>query len=143
MTFYTREDVRYLRPIANVIGKSGGDANSGETASASGLPPWLLDALPALTKQAKKDLRERGVDVRRAVKESDDKKERRRKGRNAIGTKTGYEKKLENRRRGMVEGSRRRKARGQQGQQSNNGVDGGEGDSGSGSGGEDDFAGFD
>ncbi|KAK5095840.1 RNA-dependent ATPase rok1 [Exophiala xenobiotica] len=140
VTFYTREDVRYLRPIANVIGKSRGDA---ESASASGLPPWLLDALPVLTKQAKKDLRERGVDVRRAVKESDDKKERRRKGRNAIGTKTGYEKKLENRRRGMVEGSRRRKAREQHGQQSNDGVDGGEGDSGSGSGGEDDFAGFD
>lgn len=140
VTFYTREDVRYLRPIANVIGKAGGadtDGNGNSEKSASAIPPWLLDALPALTKQAKKDLRERGVDVRRAVKDSDDKKERRRKGRNVIGTKTGYEKKLENRRKGMAEGSRRRKAREQQ--QSNDGVDGG----GSGSGGENDFAGFD
>lgn len=141
VTFYTRDDVMYLRPIANVIeksaklvhGASGGasSVSDGRDDSAAAITPWLLDALPALTKQAKKDLRERGVDVRRAVKESDDKMERRRKGRNMIGTKTGYEKKLENRRRGMVEGSRRRKAREQE--QSPDG----------GSGGEDDFAGFD
>ncbi|KAK5945578.1 RNA-dependent ATPase rok1 [Knufia obscura] len=136
VTFYTRDDVMYLRPIANIISKSqklhgATDTNGGaETNSDNGIPPWLLDALPSLTKNTKKELRERGVDVRRAVKESDDKKERRRKGRNAIGTKTGYEKKLENRRRGMVEGSRRRKEREVQDQDQDGG-------------GEDEFGGFD
>lgn len=138
VTFYTREDVMYLRPIANLIDKSAklhGSVNGGTSAdkeNGNGIPGWLLDALPNLTKQTKKELKERGVEVRRAVKESDDKKERRRKGRNTIGTKTGYEKKLENRRKGMVEGSRRRKARGHEA--------GGEVES---SEGEDGFAGFD
>lgn len=107
----------YLRPIANVIRKStkmqgGSDTQNGhDDDSESGIPNWLWDALPSLSKGAKKDLKERGVDVRRSVKESDDKKERRRKGRNVIGTKSGYEKRLESNRRGMIEASKRRNLR--------------------------------
>ncbi|KAK5096334.1 RNA-dependent ATPase rok1 [Lithohypha guttulata] len=116
VTFYTKDDVSYLRPIATVIAKSqktqGGaspDGGDGTNGLGSGVPSWLLDALPHLTKNKKKDLKERGVDVRRGVKESDDKKQRRRKGRNMIGTKSGYEKKVQDRRQGAIEGSRRRK----------------------------------
>lgn len=113
VTFYTKDDVNYLRLIVNVIVKSqklhGQDVSSEEM-----VPKWLLESLPYLSKSAKKEIKERGIDVRRAIKESDDKKERRRKGRNVIGTESGYEKKLADRRRGMVEGSQRRKAREQQ-----------------------------
>lgn len=111
ITFYTRDDVNYLRPIANVIAKSQKQYGHGDQAldASSGLPSWLLDALPHLTKNKKKDLKERGVDVRRAVKESDDKLARRRKGRNVIGTKSGYEKKVHDRRKGAIEGSKRRR----------------------------------
>lgn len=128
VTFYTKDDVNYLRPIVNVIVKSQKIHGQGES-SEEMVPKWLLESLPHLSKQAKKEIKQRGVDVRRAIKESDDKKERRRKGRNTIGTTSGYEKQLADRRKGMVEGSRRRKMREQQ-----------EGDSGSGS---DGFAGFD
>ena len=111
MTFYTKDDVAYLRPIVNVINKSQKlHGINGEQAE-SQVPKWLLDALPHVTKQKKKELKERGVDVRRAVKESDDKQERRRKARNLVGTKSGYERKLEDRRKGMIEGSRRRSER--------------------------------
>ena len=102
LTLYTQDDVKYLRGIANVIKKSG---------SADDVPNWLVDALPVVGKNQKKDLKIRGVDVRRAVKESDDKSERRRKGRNVVGTTSGYEKKLQNRRQGMIEGSKRRQQR--------------------------------
>lgn len=123
----------YLRPIANVIRKSQTKGDKTDGQGENGIPDWLLDSLPAPTKGVKKDLKERGVDVRRAVKESDDIKEKRRKGRNVIGTKSGYDKKLENNRRGMIEGSKRRKRR--EGH-SAGGDDGGDS-------GEDEFGGFD
>lgn len=112
ITFYTRDDVQYLRPIANVIAKSQKEHGVNEHAQdgSAGIPSWMLDALPSLTKNTKKDIKQRGVDVRRAVMESDDKLARRRKGRNVIGTKSGYEKKIQDRRKGAIEGSRRRKA---------------------------------
>lgn len=125
----------YLRPIANVIRKSQTKGDKANDQGENGIPDWLLDSLPALTKGVKKDLKERGVDIRRAVKESDDIKEKRRKGRNVIGTKSGYDKKLENNRRGMIEGSKRRKRREEQ-----RGVGG---DDGGGDSGEDEFGGFD
>lgn len=102
----------YLRGIANVIRKSTTGTFSGG-GQGSGIPDWLLDSLPSLTKDVKKELKERGVDVRRAVKESDDRKERRRKGRNMIGTTSGYDKKLRNNRREMIEASKRRKREGE------------------------------
>lgn len=108
VTFYTKDDVNYLRPIVNVITKSQKLHGKGES-SEEMVPKWLLESLPYLSKQKKKEIKERGVDVRRAVKESDDKKERRRKARNTIGTESGYEKQLADRRKGMIEGSQRRK----------------------------------
>lgn len=144
VTLYTKDDVLYLRPIANVIRKSTksttqqANGNGNGNKDVGGIPDWLLDSLPSLTKDAKKELKERGVDVRRAVKESDDSKERRRKGRNVIGTRSGYEKKLENNRRGMIEASKRRKRGDVRGEGN---VDG-DSDNGSESG-EDKFGGFD
>lgn len=131
----------YLRPIANVIRKSqttDGTKNKDDE-SENGIPDWLLNSLPALTKEVKKELKERGVDVRRGVKESDDVKEKRRKGRNLIGTKSGYDKKLENNRRGMIEGSKRRKRREEQGDDDDEDDEDGDG----GDSGEDEFGGFD
>ncbi|RMZ85262.1 hypothetical protein DV738_g150, partial [Chaetothyriales sp. CBS 135597] len=70
ITFYTREDIKYLRAIAS---------------------PWMLDALPDLTKQDRKELRQRGVQERRAIKQSDTPEERKKKSKNRIGTKSGYD----------------------------------------------------
>lgn len=137
VTFYTRDDVPYLRPIANVITKSkkshtdkrdttAAHADSNGSGNSSDVPSWLLASLPELSKTVKKELKQRGVGVRRAVKESDDKAARRSKARNRVGTKSGYERREEGRRRGMVEGSKRR-AQEQQKRQ-DEGVEEGEGD---------------
>lgn len=121
MTFYTREDVKYLKVIANVIAASQkkpartrnnvtGDDHSDLQfgTEVEGLPPWLLASLPDLTKSDRKDLKTRGVTVRRGVKESDGKTERRVKAKNKIGTQSGYERRLEAKKKGAIEGSKRR-----------------------------------
>ncbi|RMZ91774.1 hypothetical protein DV736_g971, partial [Chaetothyriales sp. CBS 134916] len=95
LTLYTREDVKYLRAIAS--------------AHVQGIEPWMLDALPDLTKQDRKDLRQRGVQERRAIKQSDSPDERRKKRKNRIGTKSGYDRRLEQRQSAMREASSRRR----------------------------------
>ncbi|KPI42662.1 ATP-dependent RNA helicase ROK1 [Cyphellophora attinorum] len=113
VTFYTREDVKYLKAIASVIKSSTttSGTKSSSTAEVEGIPAWLLQSLPDLTKNTRKELKQRGVETRRAIKESDDADERRRKRKARIGTKSGYEKREENNRRGMVIGSKKRKER--------------------------------
>lgn len=130
VTFYTRDDVKYLRPITNIITKSTelhtrndpstrpADVNSStNNGDNNTIPTWLTSSLPALSQTTKKDLKQRGVDVRRAIKESDDKAARRTKARNRVGTKSGFERREEAKRKGMVEGSRRRATREKSGEQ--------------------------
>ena len=72
---------------------------------------WLLDSLPDLSKNDKKELKKHGVKARQTSKgtgkdQKDDSGARAAR----ISTKSGFERRLENRKRGAIEGSRRRKA---------------------------------
>lgn len=109
VTLYTKEDIPYVKNVANVIAaserakeKSTIAGNDGE-----GMQKWLLDALPKLSKKTKKEMKRRGVESRRAAAEAAG-------GRGArkmrISTKSGYDRRLENKKKGAVGGSRKRLA---------------------------------
>lgn len=116
VTFYTKEDIPFVKGIANVIAiseKQGGKLGEGE-----GLQKWLLDALPNVGKEKKKNLKLHGVEARRDTKsasaatatgqdQGDGKKDKKTK-KMLISTKSGYERKIENKKRGAIEGSKRR-----------------------------------
>ncbi|RKF74257.1 ATP-dependent RNA helicase ROK1 [Golovinomyces cichoracearum] len=134
VTFYTREDVPFIRGVVNVIEasrKSG--ENSKETDNGTENLSWLLDVVPKIGKKEKKDLKFHGVEARRrediSLSRGDNKgegKEKRRKtdndrldgskikkvsgASNRISTKSGYERKLENRKKGAIEASKRKKS---------------------------------
>ena len=110
VTLYTKEDVPYVKNIANVIAASDrqktGDASDGS--QAKGVQKWLLDALPKVGKNTKKDLKRRGVESRRVTKgEGDGKMARKMR----ISTKSGYDRRLENKRKGISERKRRQEGR--------------------------------
>lgn len=109
VTFYTKEDIPYVKNIANIIAAS--EKQAGKPAGEASMQKWLLDALPKPTKEEKKKLKMYGVEARRgglgAGKEGKEAKGG--KGRMQISTKSGYERKLENNRKGAILGSRRRK----------------------------------
>jgi ATP-dependent RNA helicase DDX52/ROK1 len=119
VTFYTREDVKYLKAIASVIKASQNQRSTQEGHEESdiaggaveGLPAWLMSSLPELTRKDRAELKKRGVVTRRAIKESDNDKERKSKRRSRIGTRSGYEKQVENKRKSMVDASKARKRR--------------------------------
>ncbi|KAI5807008.1 ATP-dependent RNA helicase rok1 [Geopyxis carbonaria] len=95
VTYYTKEDIKYVKGIAQVIA-----ASTTNTAAAVGsVPKWLLDSLPAVGKNARKELKLHGVRERQG-----------REGR--ISTKSGFQRKQEGNRKGAVEASRRRKVEG-------------------------------
>jgi ATP-dependent RNA helicase DDX52/ROK1 len=102
VTFYTKEDVKYIKLIANVIAKSEALAGKGEDGS---VKKWLLDALPDVGKRDREELKRRGVEGRRVQKGDDGKV----KGRDRISTKSGWERKVENNRRGAREAAGRRR----------------------------------
>ncbi|KAF2493613.1 P-loop containing nucleoside triphosphate hydrolase protein [Lophium mytilinum] len=104
VTLYTKEDVPYIRNVANVIraseklrGKGGED--EGE------VKQWLLDALPTPSQRDRQRLKKRGIESRRPVAGQEGKE----KSRARISTKSGWERKMENNRKGAVSGSQRRK----------------------------------
>ncbi|KAI9889466.1 MAG: RNA-dependent ATPase rok1 [Vezdaea aestivalis] len=89
VTLYGAEEIDAVRAVANVIATSE---------KAAGKEPedrqWLLNALPKVGKERKKDIKKGKLDVG---------------GR--ISTKSGFERKLENRRKGAIHGSMRRAER--------------------------------
>ena len=100
VTLYSKEDIPYLQPVVNVVKMA--EQTSGLQ---SGVPQWLQDALPKLSKNDRKDLKKRGVESRTARgKEKDPRAARR----SRISTKAGFVRKAENRRRGAIQGSRDR-----------------------------------
>ena len=104
VTLYTKEDIPYVKNVANVIAASE-RAKGQSKGEGEGLQKWLLDALPDVSKKTKKELKTRGVESRRATVQ----KERGRESRKMrISTKSGYERRLENKRKGAVAGTRRR-----------------------------------
>ena len=106
VTFYTKEDIKYVKNIANIIAASEKQAGK----EGQGIEKWLLDALPTPSKAEKKNLKMYGVEARRGGlggdREGNEAKGK--KGRMMISSKSGYERKLENRRKGAIEGSKRR-----------------------------------
>ena len=89
VTFYTKEDIPFVKTVANVIAMS--EKQAGKT---DGVQKWLLDALPNVAKADRKKLKERGVESRRGAK--------------AITSKSGYDRKKENNRRGAIDANKRR-----------------------------------
>lgn len=104
VTFYTKEDIPYCKNIANIIAAS--EKQAGKVPGEEGaVPKWLLDALPAVSKKERKKLKMHGVEARRTGVGRAKKGERKMQ----ISTKSGFERRLENRKRGAIEGSKRRK----------------------------------
>ena len=127
VSFYTKEDIRYVKGIANVIAASQkaqsrlkdvateDDLNGSSSVSSvvdNGIQPWLLHALPDVSKSARKDLKLHGVESRRAVHADDDEKTKRMKRKARIGTQSGFERREVNRKRGAIEAKHADKAGG-------------------------------
>ncbi|KAI2616102.1 P-loop containing nucleoside triphosphate hydrolase protein [Hypoxylon sp. NC1633] len=93
VTFYTTEDVAYLKSIANVIALSEKQAGKN---SDEGIPKWLMDSLPRVGKEEKKKLKRHGVESRQAGKAN-------------ITTKSAWERRKEHNRQGAIVGSKKRK----------------------------------
>ena len=96
VTLYTQEDIPYVRNVANVIAASEKQHGTGDGASA--VPKWLLDALPTVSKNAKKELKRQGVAARRPGLSMDDRDARRMR----ISTKSGYDRRLDHNRREAI-----------------------------------------
>jgi ATP-dependent RNA helicase DDX52/ROK1 len=99
VTLYTKDDIPYVKLVANVIAAS--DRQAGKNGEGVGIQKWLLDALPDVSKRDKKRLKARGVESRRSGGKG-----------SKITTRSGYERQVENRKKGAIEGSKRRKTRG-------------------------------
>jgi ATP-dependent RNA helicase DDX52/ROK1 len=113
VTFYTKEDIPYVKNIANIIAAS--EKQAGTVPGEASVQKWLLDALPKPSKEQKKKLKMHGVEARRGGLgisgglEKGGEGKGKGKGKAVISTKSGYERKLENNRKGAIEGSKRRK----------------------------------
>ena len=106
VTFYTKDDIKYVKSIANVIAASE-KAKGNELGDVEGLEKWVLDALPDISKNEKKELKQRGVQARRGAREGDDEKAVKAKRKARIATKSGYEIQKEKNLKGAIEARRR------------------------------------
>ncbi|KAL4809288.1 P-loop containing nucleoside triphosphate hydrolase protein [Aspergillus unguis] len=103
VTYYTKEDIPYVKSIANIIDTS--EKLRGESGERS-VQKWLLDALPDLSKKNKKELKKHGVKARQSgLKGTTENKDQRR---TRISTKSGFERRQENRKKGAISASRKR-----------------------------------
>jgi ATP-dependent RNA helicase DDX52/ROK1 len=94
VTFYTKEDIPFVKTVANVITAS--EKQAGKSGDDAGVQKWLLDALPKVNKADRKMLRERGVEARRSGHKAN------------ITSTSGFERRKENNRRGAMEASKKR-----------------------------------
>lgn len=110
VTLYTKEDIKYVKNVANVIAASEKqrDKSQGFKAPAE-LQEWLLDALPDVSKRTKKKLKTAGVEARRTTRRTDDGGKEARRMR--ISTKSGYDRRLKQKKRDATAGIRRRSAK--------------------------------
>ncbi|KAK2594983.1 RNA-dependent ATPase rok1 [Conoideocrella luteorostrata] len=102
VTFYTKDDIPFVKTVANVIAAS--EKQAGKTGDQAGVQKWLLDALPNVTKADRKKLRERGVESRRSGSGSKAK----------ITSKSGYERTKEHNKKGAMDANKRRRVEGRQ-----------------------------
>jgi ATP-dependent RNA helicase DDX52/ROK1 len=110
VTYYTKEDIPYVKSIASIIDVS---EKLRGTEGEKSIQKWLLDSLPDLSKKDKKELKKHGVKARQVSKQvGKGGKEGDGKGLRGmrISTKSGFERRMENRRKGAIEASRSRKA---------------------------------
>ena len=103
VTFFSQEDIPYMKPIANVVATAQKQTGSSD----AGMQTWLLDALPNLGKKDKQNLKKHGVEARTARGMNKDPKTARR---SKISTKAGFVRREENKRKGAILGSQRREA---------------------------------
>lgn len=108
VTFYTKEDIPYVKNVANIIAAS--EKQAGMAPSEASMQKWFLDALPNPSKDEKKKLKKYGVEARRGGLEAhkEGKAGSSGKARMQISTKSGYERKLEHNRKGAIQGSKNR-----------------------------------
>jgi ATP-dependent RNA helicase DDX52/ROK1 len=99
VTFYTKEDIPYVKNIANIIAAS--EKQAGKLASEASMQKWFLDTLPKPSKDEKKKLKLHGVEARRGGWKDV-------KARVQISTKSGYERRIKHNRKGAIQGSKRR-----------------------------------
>ncbi|CCU81460.1 ATP dependent RNA helicase (Rok1) [Blumeria hordei DH14] len=110
VTLYTREDIPFIRGVVNVIEASRKAAgNSGDNENDQGVS-WLLKVLPKISKEDKKKIKLRGVEARRGDLSTKEKEgsQKIKKSSMRIGTRSGFERKISSRRKGAIEGSKRR-----------------------------------
>lgn len=93
VTFYTKDDIPFVKSVANVIAMS--EKQAGKTGDQADVQKWLLDALPDVKKEDKKKLKTRGVEARRTAK---------------ITSKSAWERRREHNKREAIKGSKKRKA---------------------------------
>ncbi|KAG5929141.1 RNA-dependent ATPase rok1 [Claviceps africana] len=105
VTLYTKEDIPFVKTVANVIAVS--EKQAGKTGDQAGVQKWLLDALPNVAKADRKKLKERGVESRRSGSK--------------ITSKSGYERTREHNRRGAMEANKRRRVEGVEGREEDDG----------------------
>ncbi|PSR83418.1 P-loop containing nucleoside triphosphate hydrolase protein [Coniella lustricola] len=95
VTFYTKEDIPFVKSVANVIAMS--EKQAGKTGEAADVQKWLLDALPNVKKEDKKKMKTQGgVAGRKTAK---------------ITSKSAWERRKENNKRDAIQMSKKRKAR--------------------------------
>lgn len=95
VTFYTKEDIPFVKSVANVIAVS--EKQAGRTGDCADVQKWLLDALPDVKKEDKKKLKSHGGSaVRRTAR---------------ITSKSAWERRREKNRRDAIEGSKKRNAK--------------------------------
>ncbi|KAL8805175.1 MAG: hypothetical protein Q9223_005386 [Gallowayella weberi] len=103
VTLYTKEDIKYVKNVANVIAASEKQRETPQDTEANdGLQQWLLNALPDVSKKTKKALKRTGVEARNSGKNSKDGGKEARRMR--ISTKSGYDRRLEQKRKNVVGG---------------------------------------
>ncbi|OAK97535.1 P-loop containing nucleoside triphosphate hydrolase protein [Phaeosphaeriaceae sp. SRC1lsM3a] len=113
VTFYTQEDIQYVKLIANVIRAS--ERLKGVKEGEGEVKQWLLDALPDVGKRERKELKKRGVEGRRDIRKEGQagmdggKKAGVKRTLDRISTKSGFERRVENKKRGMREAAGRRR----------------------------------
>lgn len=105
VTLYSKEDIPYLKPIANLVATAHKLRTGSEAEETEGVQAWLLNALPSLSKKAKQDLKKRGVESRTTAGAHKDPKA----GRKAkISSKAGFLRREQNKRKGAILGSQNR-----------------------------------
>ncbi|EPE09594.1 atp-dependent rna helicase rok1 [Ophiostoma piceae UAMH 11346] len=119
VTLYTKEDIPFVKSVANVIAASEKQAGGAkDTKSGAGIQQWLLDALPEVSKADKKKLKTRGIESRRAINREAPSKDDNKKGgkggkgapaQSRITSKSAWERRKDNNRRDAIAGSKQRK----------------------------------